>query len=314
MRPNNRVSDMRLPLQSLEVFVAIARHGTLRAAADVLGVKPSTVSHQLKALENRLGTALFVRTTRSINPTEAGRALLRGADPAFEQLADAIDSARSSQHEARGALRLSIPEFVYHLVVAPRLSAFVDAFPEIGLEFSVSDAFSDILGEGLHAGFRLGDRIAADMVAVRLTPPLRLAALASPDYLDRRGRPDRPDALLSHSCIRYRFPTSGALYPWVFHGADGDLEVEVGRGLVADALPVLLDMAERGLGLAYTFRDIADTRLRAGRLEEVLEGCALTVPGIHIYFPREYRSMMALRVFLDYLRDAPGAAPEAVVR
>ena len=204
---------MRLPLPSLEVFAAIARHGSLRAAGEALGVKSSTVSHQLKALETQLGTALFIRTTRSVSLTEAGRALLRGAGPAFEQLAEAYESARNTGHAARGALKLAMPDFVYHLFVSPILPGFCAAYPEIELELSLTDALSDILGEELHAGFRLGDRIAQDMVAVRLTQPLPLAVTASPGYFAAHGTPQQPRDLLDHSCIQYRFQSSGRIAP-----------------------------------------------------------------------------------------------------
>jgi len=207
---------MRLPLATLEIFDAIAREGSFKGAANRLGLQPSTVSHQLKTLEEQLGTALIIRTTRSLSLTEAGRALLRGAGPAFEQLADAVDSARSTGHAARGSLRLAMPEFVYKLYVGPTIQSFRAAYPEIDLEMSFTEAFSDILGEELHAGFRLGDRIAQDMVAVRLTPPLKLAVLASPKYLERRGKPGKPGDLLTHDCIRYRFQTSRQIAPWSF--------------------------------------------------------------------------------------------------
>ena len=173
---------MRLPLPSLEIFDAIARHGSLRAAAAALGIKPSTVSHQLKALEEQLEARLFVRTTRSINLTEAGRALLNGTKPAFEQISDAVESARTTGHAARGTLRLSMPEFVYSLLIAPSIRSFSDKYPEIELELSLTDAMSDILDEEFHAGFRLGDRIAEDMVAIRLTPPLPVSVMGSPEY------------------------------------------------------------------------------------------------------------------------------------
>lgn len=294
---------MRLPLATLEIFVAIARHGSLRAAADALGLKPSTVSHQLKSLEHQLDVSLFVRTTRAISLTEAGRALLRGADPAFEQLANAVDSARSSGHEARGTLKLAMPDFVYQLMVGPALPAFVLAYPEIELELSVTDAFSDILEEGLHAGFRLGDRIVQDMVAVRLTQPLTLAVLGSPAYLEDRGIPTKPADLLGHNCIRYRFQTSGRIYPWQFRGEEGEFSVDVRGNLVASTLPVLIDLASRGLGLAYTFQDFCEREISEGALVTVLQGHTLRVPGVYIYLPREYRTMVPLRLFIDHLKS-----------
>eukprot|EP00903_Cladosiphon_okamuranus_P001820 g1818.t1 len=257
---------MRLPLATLEIFTAIARHGSLKAAADALGIKPSTVSHQLRTLEESLGTALFVRTTRSVNLTEAGHALMRGTGPAFEQLADALESARTTGHSARGSLRLAVPEFAYWLVLAPALKSFREAYPEIDLELSLTDALSDLLGEKLHAGFRVGDLIADDMIAVRLTPPLRLLVAASPDYLKAHGHPATPQDLLAHSCINYRFQTSGKIAEWRFTGPDGAYSVATGGNLVVNTLPASVDLARRGLGLVYTFREFCSEDLEAGRL------------------------------------------------
>ncbi|MBV7392620.1 LysR family transcriptional regulator [Mameliella sediminis] len=299
---SSKGETMRLPLATLEVFTAIARHGSLRAAADALGLKPSTVSHQLKTLEDQLGTALFIRTTRSISLTEAGRALIRGTGPAFDQLGEAVESARTTGHAARGTLKLAMPEFAYQLFLGARLRSFCETYPEIEIELSLTDAFSDLPGEELHAGFRLGDRIAQDMVAVRLTPGLPLAVVASPAYLARHGAPVTPRDLLDHSCIRYRFQTSGRIAAWSFAGKDGPYDVAVRGNLVVNTLPAMIDLARQDLGLVYTFRDYFTQDIAQGRLEEVLHGTIADAPGIYLYFPREYRAMMPLRLLMDHLR------------
>lgn len=293
---------MRLPLATLEVFTAIAQHGSLRAAADALGIKPSTVSHQLKSLEDQLGASLFVRTTRSVNLTEAGRALIRGAGPAFDQLSAAVESARTTGHAARGTLKLVMPEFVYNMQLSPVLRSFCEKYPEIDLKLSFTDAFSDILGEEMHAGFRLGDRLAQDMVAIRITEPLHINVLASPDYLQANGVPNDPKQLLQHNCIRYRFQTSGGIAPWMFKGADGEYAVDVLGNLMVNTLPAMVDLASQGLGLIYCFGDYCAKELEEGSLLSVLDGYVPESPGVYIYFPREYRSMMPLRLMIDHLK------------
>lgn len=292
---------MRLPLATLEVFSAIARNGSLRAAADALGIKASTVSHQLKSLEEQLGTALFIRTTRSVSLTEAGRALYRGTGPAFDQLAEAVETARTTGHAARGSLRLAMPDFVYHLFVSPVLKSFCASYPEIEIELSLTDALSDIPDEGLHAGFRLGDRIAQDMIAVRVTPPLELAVVASPEYLHTFGKPETPQDLLSHNCIRYRFQTARHIAPWSFKTEQGELTVDVQGNLISNTLPASVDLAQKGLGLAYTFKDYVAQKIETGTLCLVLENHLPKTPGIFLYFPREYRAMTPLILFRDHL-------------
>jgi len=297
---------MRLPLATLEIFAAIAKHGSQRAAAEALGLRPSTVSHQLKTLEEQLGKALFIRTTRSLSLTEAGRALIRGAGPAFDQLSEAVESARSTGHAARGTLKLAMPEFAYHLYVSPILNGFCETYPEIELELSLTDAMSDILGEELHAGFRLGDRIAQNMVAVRLTDPLQLAVSVSPSYLAANGTPETPGDLLSHSCIRYRFQSSRQLAAWRFVAPDGGYTVEVGGSLITNTLPASVDMAKQGLGFVYTFQDYVAAEIAAGHLVPVLENHLGKSPGLFLYFPAEYRAMMPLRLFIDHIKGRSG--------
>ena len=299
---------MRLPLATLEVFTAISRQGSLRGAADALGIKPSTVSHQLKSLEGQLGTALFIRTTRSLSLTEAGRALLRGSGPAFDQLAEAVETARTAGHAARGNLKLAMADHVFDLFIRDMLPSFTEQYPEIELELSITDALTDILEEGMHAGFRLGDRISQDMVAVRLTPPLDLAVIASPDYLASHGKPERPVDLLNHNCVRYRFHSSGRIAPWNFQSDEGQFEVEVSGGLTVNTLPASIDVAKRGIGLVYTFKDYCAPELASGELVNVLGDHLPKTPGIFIYFPREYRNMMPLRLFIDYLKQALAGA------
>lgn len=293
---------MRLPLLTLEVFDAIVRAGTLRGAAEALGVKPATVSQQLKTLEEQVGAALFIRTTRSINLTEAGRALQRDIGPAFEQITLGLEAARSTGHSARGQLRLAMPEFAYFLLLQHSLADFQKTYPEIEVELVMTDALSDVVGEGMHGGFRLGGLVAEDMVAVALTEPLRSVVVASPEYVDTYGAPDTPQDLLSHNCIRYRFPSSGVVAPWSFNGPEGMFQVEVRGGLIANSSPVAIDMAKQGLGLSFTFRDYCLDDLERGDLVELLTDYQAQVPAVHFYFPTEYRNMMPLRLFLDHLK------------
>lgn len=275
----------------------------MRAAAQALGIKRSTVSHQLKALEDQLGTSLFIRTTRSVNLTEAGRALMRASAPAFEQLADGLESARTAGHAARGTLKLAVPEFAHHLLLRQHLACFQRQYPEIQLELSLTDALSDILQEGLHAGFRLGGLIAEDMIAISLTDTLTATVVASPSYLGKHGTPTHPTELLTHNCLRYRFQSSGQLAPWMFSGEDGPYPVDASGSLIANSVPITLELATQGLGITYTFREYCLDALETGQLVEILTEHQLPMPGIHIYFPREYREFMPLRTFIEFLKQ-----------
>ena len=227
---------------------------------------------------------------------------MRGAGSAFEQLEEAIENARSAGHEARGSLKLAMAEHAYELIVGPALQSFSAAYPEIDVELSITDALSDILKEGLHAGFRLGDKISQDMVALRLTPPLDLAVLASPSYLDANDAPKSPRDLLNHNCIRYRFQSSGRLAPWTFKSADGEFDVDVAGKFILNTLPASIDVAKRGLGIVYTFKGYCKKEIAEGSLVSLLAKNLPKTPGVFIYFPREYRNMVPLRLFIDHMK------------
>jgi len=295
---------MRLPLATLEIFNAIATHKSLRGAAQDLGVKPSTVSHQLKKLEEQLGTALFIRTTRSISLTEAGRALVRRTGPAFEQLDEGLYSAKTAGHAERGSLKLAIPEFAYFLLVRNKLASFQKKYPEIEVELSITDALTDILDEGFHAGFRIGGLISEDMVAINLSDPLKTTVVASPDYIEKHGIPDEPSDLLNHNCLGYRFPSSGQLAPWIFGDGDEAFPVEARGNLIANSSTATIDLALQGLGLTFTFRDYCTDALASGALIEVLSEHLTTLPSMNIYFPKEYKSMLPLRLLIEHLKNS----------
>lgn len=293
----------RLPFSGLEVFLAVAEHGSLRRAAAALDVQPPAVSYGLKTLERQIGAALFVRTTRSVQLTDAGRSLLARARPAVAELHDALEDARSAGGTTKGTVRISLPSVAHDLTIGRRLAAFQARFPEIVLELSFDEAFVDIVAGSLHAGVRLGDHISSDMIAVRLTPPFREAVFASPSYLEARGRPLRPADLLRHNCIRYRYIASGRMAEWQFLAEQGTTTVDVGGNLVVNSTNALLDAARNGLGLGWLFRPSIEDDLRAGRLETVLDLYAIERPGYFLYFPKANARVPALRAFTDFMRS-----------
>jgi DNA-binding transcriptional LysR family regulator len=158
-------------LDGVEAFLSVAQHRSFRRAAAELGVTPSAISQTIRVLEARVGAALFVRTTRSVGLTEAGERFLVRAKPAFEELVAASDVAHDLGQRPTGLLRLSVPRAVLPIVLEPLIASFCRAYPEVVVEIVASAELVDLAAEGFDAGVRLGQFIAADMVAVRLTPP-----------------------------------------------------------------------------------------------------------------------------------------------
>src|SRR5215471_3668502 len=189
----------RRALDGVEAFLSVAQHRSFRRAAAALGVTPSAMSQAIRALETRLGAALFIRTTRSVGLTEAGERFLSRAKPAFEELVAASEVARHLGQRPSGLLRLTVPRAVVPLILEPVIASFCQAYPEIELEIAASDEMVDLAAGGFDAGIRLGQFIEPDMTAVRLTSPFPLVVVGSPDYLTRRAPPDRIDDLRQHA-------------------------------------------------------------------------------------------------------------------
>ncbi|MER8906405.1 LysR family transcriptional regulator [Mesorhizobium sp. M0854] len=290
-------------LEGVEAFLAVARRRNFRRAAADLGVTPSAVSQAVRALEARLGTALFVRTTRSVGLTEPGQRFLDRAGPAFEELVAAGEAARDIGQRPTGLLRLSVPRAIVPLMLEPVLASFCQAYPEIELEIAVSDQMVDLATGGFDAGIRLGQLIAADMVAVRLTPPFSFVVVGSPDYLERYGRPERVDDLRHHACLRLR-RSNGAIAPWSFIDGNGAIEAIVSGPLIAHDYSTLVGAAMRGVGLAQTPRPLAEGPIAEGKLQSVLDSVATTTPGVFLYHPGKRQVLPKLRAFIDHLKSA----------
>src|ERR1051325_11499517 len=173
------------------------------------------MSQAIRALEARVGAALFIRTTRSVGLTEAGERFFSRATPAFEALVAAGASARELGQRPAGLLRLTVPLAVVPVLLEPLIASFCRAYPEVEVEIAAKEELVDLAAEGFDAGIRLGQFIAADMVAVRLTRPFPFVVVGSPEYLRRRKRPERIGDLRQHACLRMR-RSNGSIAPWSF--------------------------------------------------------------------------------------------------
>src|SRR5262252_7132822 len=289
-------------LDGVEAFLSVAQHRSFRRAAAELGVTPSAISQAVRALEARVGATLFIRTTRSVGLTEAGERFLSRAKPAFEELVAASDVARELGQRPAGLLRLSVPRAVVPILLEPLIASFCQAYPAVEVEIAASEELVDLAAEGFDAGIRLGQFIAADMVAVRLTKPFRFIIVGSPAYLARHGRPERPDDLRQHACLRLR-RSNGALALWSLNDNGRAIEIAVSGPLIANDFPTMLGAAVEGVGLAQVPEPIAAGAVTAGKLVRVLEKFAPTTPGVFLYYPGHRQIMPKLRAFIDHVKS-----------
>src|SRR5215468_7683321 len=294
-------------LDGVEAFLSVAQHRSFRRAAAELGVTPSAMSQAVRALEERVGAVLFLRTTRSVGLTEAGDRFLSRAKPAFEELVAASGAARELGQRPAGLLRLSVPRAVVPILLEPLIASFCQAYPEVEVEIAASEELVDLAAEGFDAGIRLGQFIAADMVAVRLTKPFRFIIVGSPAYLARSGRPERPDDLRQHACLRLR-RSNGALALWSLNDDGRAIEIAVSGPLIANDFPTMLGAAIEGVGLAQVPEPIATGPVQAGNLVHVLEQFAPMAPGVFLYYPGHRQIMPKLRAFIDHVKRRPDAA------
>ena len=289
-------------LDCVEAFLSVAQHRSFRKAAAELGVTPSAISQAVRTLEARVGAALFIRTTRSVGLTEAGERFLARAKPAFEELVAASAAARDLGQRPAGLLRLTVPRAVVPILLAPLIASFCRAYPEVEVEISASGELVDLAAQGFDAGVRMGQFIAADMVAVRLTPPFPFVVVGSPDYFRRRKRPERIDDLRQHACLRMR-RSNGAVAPWSFVSGNRPIEAIVSGPLIAHDFSTMLGAAIEGLGLAQVPEPVAAGVVKSGKLVRVLRAFEPMVPGVFLYYPSRHQMMPKLRAFIDHVKS-----------
>jgi DNA-binding transcriptional LysR family regulator len=289
-------------LDGVEAFLSVAQYKSFRRASTALGVTPSAVSQAIRTLEARIGAALFIRTTRSVGLTEAGERFLARAKPAFEELIAASEAARDLGQRPAGLLRLSAPRAVVPILLEPLIASFCAAYPEIEVEIAASAELVDLAAEGFDAGIRLGQFIAPDMVAVRLTPPFPFAVVGSADYLRRRKPPERIEDLRDHACLRMR-RSDGSIAPWRFVDGNKTVEAIVAGPFIANDYPTLLGAAMQGLGLVQVPDPLVRAPVADGRLQSLLTRFAFTIPGVFLYHPGRRQVLPKLRAFIDHVTD-----------
>jgi DNA-binding transcriptional LysR family regulator len=301
---------MKIDLGDLSAFVAVARAGGFRDAARATNTSASGLSDAVRRLEARLGVRLLNRTTRSVVPTDAGKSLLARLAPVLSEVESALDVVNGFRDTPSGTLRLNVPVSAARLVLPAIVPRFLAAYPEIRLEVTADENFVDVLAAGCDAGIRYEERLELDMVAVPIGPRVqRMAAAASPSYLDRRGRPQHPRDLLAHACMRGRF-ASGAMIEWQFEHAGETLTIDPPGPLlvqVGGATDLAVESAVAGLGIVYLFEDWLRPYMERGLLEPVLEPWWPQFSGPYLYYPGRRLVPAPLRAFVDFIRNDTSA-------
>jgi DNA-binding transcriptional LysR family regulator len=292
----------RRNLNDLVAFVTVAREGSFTRAGAVLGVSQSALSQAIKALEARLEIRLLTRSTRSVSPTPAGERLLRAIGNRFDEIEAELDALTALRDKPAGSVRITSGDHVLRTILLPKLLPLMQRYPDIHIEFDVSYGFRDIVADRFDAGVRMGESIDKDMIAMPVSPKLRMAAVASPAYFEKHLIPKVPGDLTGHNCINIRFP-SGGLYVWEFERRGRRLNVRVEGQAVFNTSPPIVLAALDGLGVAYLPEEEFAPHIEEGRLIRVLQDWCPPFPGYHLYYPSRRQHLPAFALVIEALRN-----------
>lgn len=284
----------------MQVFQKVAGLGSLSAAARTLHMSQTMATKHVAALESRLGTKLFYRSTRRLTLTEAGRAYLDASERILADLAAAEEAASAAQADLRGTLRLSAPVSFGILEIAPRLAEFARRYPGLTVDLGLNDRHVDLIEEGWDMAVRIGSMKDSTMQARRLAP-CRLMLCAAPAYLQAHGTPRTVRDLKQHNCLSYTLSRSMGVGRWVF-GADGKTVVSVKGTLQANNGDALVAAAVAGQGIVYQPTFLVAREVKAGRLVSLeLDKAAVEIAGIFAVYPATRAPPAKTRAFVDFL-------------
>lgn len=299
---------MRIDLNLLPLFLAVAEEHNFRAAADRLGVTRSAVSQGIRRLEDGFGVALVLRTTRSVRLTEAGERLLDALAGPVAEIDTALD-AIAGEDAPRGLLRIAATSIAERFLSGSLIASFMKENPGVTLDVTVSDEEFDIVAAGYDAGVRLGEVIEQDMIAVPLGGEQREIAVAAPAYLAAHGKPRHPRDLVRHRCIGWRRAPNVAPHRWEFEENGRGFDVQVEPQLTTNDLRLMLRTALAGGGITFAPMDTLQPHVDRGELVPLLEAFLPPFPGFFLYFPQRRNMAPKLRALIAHVRrEAPDTA------
>ncbi|KHT27189.1 LysR family transcriptional regulator [Pectobacterium carotovorum] len=295
---------MKRNFNDLLSFVTVAREGSFTRAAAQLGVTQPALSQAITGLENRMQIRLLTRTTRSVSPTAAGERLLQAIGNRFDEIEAELDNLTEFRDKPAGTVRITCGPNVLRTTLLPKLLPLLREYPDIKLEFDANHGFRNIVADRFDAGVRLGEAIDKDMIAVPIGQPLRMAAVASPNYFAKHPIPNTPHELTQHQCINQRMVTSGGLYVWDFDQDGGDLNVRVNGQLTFNTSEHIVEAALAGFGIAFLPEEEFSPHIEEGRLIRVLEPWCAPFSGYYLYYPSRKQPSPAFSLVVDALRES----------
>ena len=301
--------DGRL-LSNVHVLAAVVEGGGFARAAEALGLTPSGVSRAIARLEARIGVRLLDRTTRSVNLTDEGRLFYASINPLVLGIEDAVTRAAGSSGSVRGRLRVNTDAFTSRLLLSPHIRRFLELYPQLSLELIARDQLGDLVAEGFDVAVRFGEPPSSSLVARKLIDT-RIVTVATPDYLDRHGRPEKPADLSNHLCIQVRDPVTGQPFAWEFQRGRKLIKVSTSGQLLLTDVGTILGTCLSGVGVAQIKALGIQELLDDGQLIDLFPDWPDERFPLNALYPSRHLPAAKVRAFIDFVMAAIGAKPQA---
>lgn len=282
----------------LNYFLILAQMQSFVKAGQLLGISSSALSHSMKNLETRLNLRLFNRTTRNVSLTEAGQQLLL----LYQAINHEVDALNDFLNTPSGLIRINAPAVAAEAVLYPKLKLILSQYPKIRLEIIVDNRWVDIVKEGFDMGVRLGNDVSKEMIAVPISALLRMALVASPDYLATHGTPKTIDDLHQHRLIGMRISAEhGSEMQWEFKYKKELITFEPKSQLSINN-HLRLQAVSDGLGIAWIAHMIVADAIHSGQLVELLPEYAMTYDPLYLYYPSRRGHSNVFKLIVDALK------------
>ena len=289
-------------MADLAAFTVVAEEQSFTRASKRLGLSQSALSQIVRRLEERLGLRLLARTTRSVAPTQVGEQLLSTLSPMLRDLDASIEALSETKEKPAGTIRITSVEHAAREFLIPALAKLLPDNPDIKVEIEVDYGLKDIVASHFDAGVRLGEQVEKDMIAVRISPPIPMAIVASPAYFERHPAPSSPRELSRHVCLNLRTPTSGTFYEWKLSKDGRKVQVRLDGQLVFNALGPIRDAALAGLGIANLPMEQVEELLADGQLRRAMTDWSEDLPPYYLYYPHRKHASSAFRMLVEAVR------------
>lgn len=289
-------------LESLRIFCRVVELNSFSRAADQLQMSNASITNHVASLESHFGVRLLNRTTRKLSMTDDGRSCYERAQRLIGEMTELEDVLQGARLTPKGILRVDIPTAVGRIYIAPALARFVAKYPELSLRVHVTDRATDIMEERADVAIWMGEVKDPNMVA-RLIYQSRSLCCASPEFLEKHGRPQRPEDLERLHCLGFIHPNSGQIVPWEFAKGEEKFTFTPKANIAINHAESLIHAATTGAGIVQLLSSSLNPPINAGLLMPILEEWTTIGPRISVVYPQNRHLSPKVRAFVDFVSE-----------